>query len=63
MDTDAVEALKVPRRPPVPPMSLARQNVDNEPHLVDDAGIKKWSNNMLKGLPGGRASTWEQWGN
>ncbi len=43
--------------------ALARHNVDNEPHLVDKAGMKKWSNDMLKGHLGGRASTWEQWGN
>ncbi len=25
--------------------------------------MKKWSNDMLKGHLGDRASTWEQWGN
>ncbi len=40
----------------------AQQHEDTEPHLVDEAGMKKWSNGMLKGHPGGRASTWEQWG-
>ncbi len=32
-------------------------------NLVDEAGMKKWSNDMLKGHPGGWSSTWEQWGN
>ncbi len=42
---------------------LSRQRDSNEPNLVNKAGLRKWSNDMLKGHPGGRASTWEQWDN
>ncbi len=62
METDAVAAPEV-RMPPVPQLRQTRQCDSNDPHLVDEAGMRKWSNNMLKGHPSGRASTWEQWGN
>ncbi len=62
METDAVMAPDV-RRPPVSQPRQPRQCDSNEPNLVDEAGIRKWSNDMLKGHPGGRASIWEQWGN
>ncbi len=62
METDAVAASEV-RRPPVLPPHQARQRDSTEPHLVEEAGMRKWSNDMLKGHPGGRASNWEQWGN
>ncbi len=58
METDAEEAPEV-HRPPVPQPRQSRQRDSNEPNLVDEAGMRKWSNDMLKGL----ASTWEQWGN
>ncbi len=62
METDAITAPEV-CKPPVPSPCQPRQHDSNEPNLVDEAGMKKWSNDMLKGHPGGRASTWEQWGN
>ncbi len=57
-ETDAVMAPEV-RRPQVPQPLQPRQRDSTEPHLVNEADIRKWSNNMLKGHPGGRASTWE----
>ncbi len=62
METDAITAPEV-CKPPVPSPCQPRQRNSNEPNLVDEAGVKKWSNNMLKGHPCGRASTWEQRGN
>ncbi len=60
METDVVAAPEI-RRPPIPPPCQSRQRDNIEPHLVDEAGMKKWFNDMLKGHAGGRASTWEQW--
>ncbi len=51
------------RKSTVPSPRQPRQCDSNEPNLVDKAGVKEWSNDMLKGHPGGRASTWEQCGN
>ncbi len=62
METDAVAAPEV-HRTPVPQLQQARQHDSTEPHLVNEAGLRKWSNDKLKGHPGGRASTCEQWGN
>ncbi len=62
MEADAVVALEV-CRPPVPQLRQSRQRNSNEPNLVDEAGVRKWSNDMLKGHPGVRSSIWEQWGN
>ncbi len=62
IETDAIAAPEV-CRPPVPQPRQPREHDSNEPNLVDEAGMSKWSNDMLKGHPGGRASTWEQWGN
>ncbi len=62
METDAPKASEVQRRPPVPPPQPARPK-DKEPCMVDEAGLKKWSNDMLRGHPGGHATTWEQWSN
>ncbi len=62
METDAITATEV-RKPPVLSPSQPRQRDSNEPKLVDEAGMKKWFNDMLKGHPGVRVSTWEQWGN
>ncbi len=62
METDAVAAPDV-YRPPVPQPRQSRQHDSNEPNLVDEADMRKLSNDMLKCPPGGRASTWEQWGN
>ncbi len=61
METDAIMAPEV-CKPPVPSLHQPRQHDSNEPNLVDEDGVKKWSNDMLKGHLGGRASTWEQWG-
>ncbi len=47
-------------KPPVIQPRQARQSDSTEPHFVDESGMRKWSNDMLKGHPGGRASTWEQ---
>ncbi len=62
METDAVVAPEV-HRPPVQQLCQYRQHDSNEPNLVVKAGVRKWSNDMLKGHPGGRASTSEEWGN
>ncbi len=62
METDAVVAPEV-CRPPVPQPHQPRQRDSNEPNLVNEAGMRKWSNDMLKGHPGGRVFTWEQCGN
>ncbi len=59
METDAITAPEV-CKPPVPSPRQPRQCDSNEPNLVDEAGVKKWSKDMLKGHPGGMASTWEQ---
>ncbi len=58
METDAITAPEV-CKPPVPSWCQPRQCDSNEPNLVDEAGVKKWSNDMLKGHSGGWASTWE----
>ncbi len=63
METDAPTAPTVSVRPPVPLPTPAKDKVSNVPCLVDEAGMKTWSNMMLKGHPSGRATTWEQWGN
>ncbi len=63
METDSPKATEVPVRCPVPSSRLATDKERNEPCLVDEAGMKKWTTDMLKGHPGGRATTWEQWGN
>ncbi len=63
METGATTASVLPRRPPVPSPRPAKAKEHNEPCLVDKAGMRKWSSDMLKGHPGGRATTWEQWGN
>ncbi len=62
METDVTPAA-VLRRPPLPPPGPPRQSDSNEPTLADEAGMSKWSNNMLKGHPGGQAPTLEQWSN
>ncbi len=63
METDAPQATKVQRRPPVPAPSPAKDIVSNVPYLVSEAGMNKWTSNMLKGHPGDRSTTWEQWVN
>ncbi len=45
METDAIMAPEV-RKPPVPSPCQPRQLDSNEPNLVDEAGVKKWSNDM-----------------
>ncbi len=62
METDVITALDV-HKPPVLSPHQPRQRNSNEPNLVIEAGVKKWSNDMVMGRPGGRASTWEQWCN
>ncbi len=62
METDDVVGPEI-RRPPVPQPCQSRQRDSNEPNLVDESGMRKWCNDMLKGHLGGRASTWEQWVN
>ncbi len=62
METDATPASTVQSRPPVPPRKPAT-HMDKIPCLVDEASMKKWSNDMLKGHPDGRATTSEQWSN
>ncbi len=56
METDAVAAPEV-HKPPVPQPHQPQQCDSNEPNLVDEAGMRKWSNDMLKGHPCGYAST------
>ncbi len=58
METDAQQASQVQHRPPVPSPQPATPK-DKEPCMVDEAGMKKWSNNMLKGHPGGHVTFWE----
>ncbi len=59
METDALKVTKVPVRYPVPSPRPANAKELNEPCLVDEAGMKKWTSDMLKGHPGGHATTWE----
>ncbi len=59
METDAILAAAPLKRPSVPPPKPARQKDLNEPCKVNDTGMKKWSNDMLMGHPGGRTSEWE----
>ncbi len=47
-------------RHPVPPPRPTKAKELNVPCLVDEAGMKKWTSDMLKGHPVGRATTWEQ---
>ncbi len=63
METDAPTTPVVPRRPPVPSPRQAKVKEHNEPCLVDEADMRKWSSDMLKVHPGGHETTWEQWGN
>ncbi len=63
METDALNATEVPVRHRLPLPRPATAKELNEPCLVDEAGMKKWTSDMLKGHPGGCATTWEQWGN
>ncbi len=60
METDAPV---VPAGPPVPSPKPAKAKELNEPCLVDEAGMRKWSNDILKGHPGDHVMSWEQWGN
>ncbi len=60
METGAPKATFAPVRCPVPSHRPAKAK---EPCLVDEAGMKKWTSDMLKCHPGGHATTWEQWGN
>ncbi len=62
METDAPQASRVQRRPPVPPPQPAKPK-DKQPCMVDEASMKKWCNDMLKGHPDGHVTTWEQWSN
>ncbi len=62
METDAPHVFLVQCGPPVPLPQPATPK-DKEPCMVDEAGMKKWSNDMLKGHPAGRATTWEQLSN
>ncbi len=62
METDAPQASLVQRRPPVSLQQPATPK-DKEPCMVDEAGMKKWSNDKLKGHPGGRTTISEQWSN
>ncbi len=62
METDAVAAPEVHRSPVQQPCQ-SRQCDSNEPNLVDEARVRKWSNGMLKGHLGANASTWELRGN
>ncbi len=61
-ETDAPQASLVQHRPPVPPQQPATLK-DKEPCMVDEASMRKWSNDMLKGHPAGHATTWEQLSN
>ncbi len=63
METDAQPAPAVPPIPPVLKTTPARVKELNELCLLDKAGMKKWSSDMLKGHPGGRATTWEECSN
>ncbi len=63
METNVPKATEVPVRHLVPSPRPAKAKELNEPCLVDEANVKKWTSDMLKGHPGGRATTWEQWGN
>ncbi len=62
METDATTAT-VPMRPPVPPTGLSPQSGSNEPTIVNEEGMSKWTNDILKGYLGGQASSFEQWSN
>ncbi len=62
MESDAPQVSQVQGRPPVPSPEPATRK-DKEPYIVDEAGMKKWSNNRQKGHPGGCATTWKLWSN
>ncbi len=55
IETDATKASEVQCRPPVPPPQAAKPK-HKEPCMVDEAGMMKWSNDMLKCHPGGCAT-------
>ncbi len=63
METDEKPSPVVPLKPPVPKPRSAKMKDYTLPSLAHEAGMRQWSNDMLRGHPGGCATTWEQWGN
>ncbi len=53
IETDAIAAPEV-HRPPVPQPRQPRQHDSTEPHLVNEAGLRKWSNDKFE-----RSSRWQ----
>ncbi len=51
------------RRPRVPPPTPAKPVYYVAPTQADEAGMRRWANDMLSGHPGGHATSFEQWGN
>ncbi len=50
-------------RPRVPLPTPAKPIDYVAPSQADKAGMRRWANDMLSGHPGGRATSFEQWGN
>ncbi len=63
METDEQISSTSIRWPHVPHSTSAKPKDYIEPSLADETGMKKWSNDMLSGHPGGRVTFFEQWGN
>ncbi len=61
METDTLQAPAVPPLPQLAKLTPAKAKNYTMPEMADVAGVKEWANKMLRGHPGGRATTWEQW--
>ncbi len=62
METDASTAPVVHPIQPVLDTTPAKPKVINFPSMVVKAGLKSWSDMMLKGHPGGHATNWDHLG-
>ncbi len=57
METDEKPLPAVPQKPPVPKPRPAKPKDYTLRSLVDEAGMRQWSNDMLRGHLGGHATT------
>ncbi len=62
IETDTPQAAAVHPRLHLPKLTPAKPNNFTMLEMADEAGVREWSNRMLSGHPGGRATKWEQWG-
>ncbi len=62
LETHTPQEAAVPPRPHLPKPTPAKSKSFPMPEMAYEAGVTEWANKMLSGHPGGRATTWEQWG-